>query len=148
DPVRRRLERCEAFLQRGARGVRDARVVVALVLPDGVLHERRGLVDRRDDRPGRRIRLLSIVNRAGLEVHAQILRAMAPPTPVPGPCQAPPRKGHGTVTTYWLPGRGQSRDSCRNEIVTNLSQPKGRACAGFLPAPTKAWGQSRDCPLL
>ena len=65
------LERGERLLERGAGRVRDARVVVALVLADGVLDVGRRLVDRRDDRAGRRIRLLPLVDRAGLEVHAR-----------------------------------------------------------------------------
>ena len=58
-----------ARLQRVPRRVRDARVVVALVLADRVLDVRRRLVDRRDDRAGRRIRLLAVVDGARLEVH-------------------------------------------------------------------------------
>ena len=61
DPVRRALEARERGLERGARGVPDARVVVALVDADRLLDVGRGLVDRRDrgarwpDRaPGRR----------------------------------------------------------------------------------------------
>src|SRR5437588_421511 len=69
DPVLGRLERREAALERRARGVVDARVVVALVLADGVLHVRRGLVDRRDDRAGGGVRLLALVDRARLEIH-------------------------------------------------------------------------------
>ena len=47
DAVLRVLERGERTLQRRAGRVRDARVVVALVDADRLLHERRGLVDRR-----------------------------------------------------------------------------------------------------
>ncbi len=56
-------------LERVARRVRDARVVVALVLADRLLHVGRGLVDRRDDRAGRRVGLLAGVDGSGLEVH-------------------------------------------------------------------------------
>ena len=65
-----RLERGERGLERLPRRVRDARVVVALVLADRVLDVRRRLVDRRDDRAGRGIRLLADVDCARLEVHA------------------------------------------------------------------------------
>ena len=67
--VRGALERGDALLERRPRRVRDPRVVVALVDADRVLHVRRGLVDRRRDRARRRVRLLSLVDRAGLEVH-------------------------------------------------------------------------------
>src|SRR5262245_1947969 len=77
DAVLRSLERGEADLQRGARGVRDPGVVVALVLADGLLDERRRLVDRDRDRPGCGIRLLAVVDRARLEVHGSILVARA-----------------------------------------------------------------------
>ena len=50
------LERGERGLERRSRRIRDACVVVALVLADGVLDERRRLVDRRDDRARRRDR--------------------------------------------------------------------------------------------
>jgi hypothetical protein len=69
DAVLSALERGETDLQRRPRRVRDARVLVALVLPDRLLGERRRLVDRDRDRAGRRIRLLTLVDRAGLEVH-------------------------------------------------------------------------------
>ena len=69
-PVLGVLERGEALLERRPRRVRDARVVVALVDADRLLHEGRGLVDRRDDRAGRRVGLLPVVDRARLEVHA------------------------------------------------------------------------------
>ncbi len=71
DAVRRVLEARERRLERRPRRVRDARVVVALVHADGFLHVRRRLVDRRDDRAGRRIGLLPDVDRARLEVHAE-----------------------------------------------------------------------------
>jgi hypothetical protein len=61
------LQRRERRLQRRPRRVRDARVVVALVDADRLLHVRRRLVDRRDDRAGRRVRLLTDVDRPGLE---------------------------------------------------------------------------------
>ena len=68
-PVRGSLERGEALLQRGPRGVADPGVVVALVDADGLLHVGRGLVDRRRHGAGGRVRLLAVVDRAGLEVH-------------------------------------------------------------------------------
>ena len=58
-----------ASCKRGPRRVRAARVVVALVLADRVLHEGRRLVDRRDRGPGRRVRVLPDVDRARLELH-------------------------------------------------------------------------------
>src|SRR4029453_5632345 len=69
DAVLGPLERGEADLQCGARGIRDPGVVVALVLADRVLDERRRLVDRHGDRAGSGIRLLPAVGRARLEVH-------------------------------------------------------------------------------
>src|SRR5207302_5646895 len=47
----------------------DARVVVALVLADGLLDIGRRLVDRRDDRAGRGVGLLPDVDRTRLELH-------------------------------------------------------------------------------
>ena len=79
DAVLCALERGEAELQRRARGVGDARVVVALVLADRLLDVRGGLVDRDRHGAGRRIRLLSVVDRARLEVHASIVESGAPP---------------------------------------------------------------------
>ena len=75
EPVVGTLERGEARLERRPRRVPGARVVVALVLADRVLDERRRLVDRGDHRPGRRIGLLPFVNRACLEVHSLSLRS-------------------------------------------------------------------------
>ena len=68
--VRRVLERREAFLEGRARRVRDTGVVVPLVDAHRLLREGRRLVDRRDHGPGRRIRLLSRMDRLRLEVHA------------------------------------------------------------------------------
>ena len=79
DAVLCALERGEAELQRRARRVGDARVVVALVLADRLLDVRGGLVDRDRHGAGRRIRLLSLVDRARLEVHASIVESGAPP---------------------------------------------------------------------
>src|SRR5258708_33023625 len=73
------LEGREAFLQRTARGIRDARVVVALVLADFLLDDRRRRGDRRRDRARRRIRLLSVVDGARLEVHYVIVTAPSQP---------------------------------------------------------------------
>ena len=75
------LERGEALLERRPRRVGDPGVVVALVHPDRVLHVRGRLVDRGRHRARRGIRLLSDVDRAGLELH----RADATATP----CQTP-----------------------------------------------------------
>ena len=69
DAVLGRLERGERGLERLPRRVGDARVVEALVLADRVLDVRRRLVDRRDDRAGRGIGLLAVVDCARLEVH-------------------------------------------------------------------------------
>ena len=78
--VRRALERGEALLERGPRRVRDARVVVALVDADGLLHVGRRLVDRGRDRAGRVVRLLPDVDRARLELHgADATRAALDP---------------------------------------------------------------------
>ena len=52
EPVPRAFERREARLERGARRVAAARVLVAPVLADRVLRERRREADRRDDRAG------------------------------------------------------------------------------------------------
>ncbi len=77
EPVGGVLERGEALLERGARGVRRARVVEALVDADLLLHVRRGLVDRDDDRARRRVGLLTHVDGTRLEVHpsATLLRS-------------------------------------------------------------------------
>jgi hypothetical protein len=69
DPELRVLERCECGLKRRPRRVRDPRVVVALVDADRLLHVGRRLVDRRDDRAGRGIGLLPLVDRSRLEIH-------------------------------------------------------------------------------
>ena len=81
EPVSGALERGEALLERGARGIGRARVVEALVDADLLLHVGRGLVDRHDDRARGRVGLLPDVDRAGLEVH--------PVTPRRG-CGGPP----------------------------------------------------------
>ena len=57
EAVPRALERRDARLQRGARGVAAARVLVAAVLADRVLRERRRQADRRNDRAGARRRV-------------------------------------------------------------------------------------------
>src|SRR2546421_717247 len=70
------LERGEAELERRPGRVGGARVVVPLVLADGVLRERRRLVDRDRDGPRSGIGRLPLVDRASLEVHpAAILAA-------------------------------------------------------------------------
>src|SRR5205814_4592927 len=61
------LERGETRLERGARGIRGARVVIALVLSHGLLREGGGLEDRDGDRAGQPLRFLSRVDREGLE---------------------------------------------------------------------------------
>src|SRR5207244_213359 len=86
DPVLGRLERGEAELERRARRVRDTRVVVALVLPDLLLHVGGGLVDRHRDGARGGIRLLPLVDRAGLEVHLQMLTTRCP---LPGTAISP-----------------------------------------------------------
>ena len=70
-PVCRAFEGGQALLEGGSRGVRDSRVVVPLVNADGVLDERRRLVDRGRYGSGRRIRLLPHVDRLGLELHGE-----------------------------------------------------------------------------
>ena len=87
EPVVGPLQRGEARLERRPRRVPGAGVVVALVDADGVLDERRRLVDRRDDRPGRRVGLLPVVDRARLEVHSLSLRTARPRRTRPR-CQA------------------------------------------------------------
>jgi len=67
--VRGSLERGDAFLEGGSSRVGDPRIVVPLVDPDGLLHERRGLVDRGRERAGRRVRRLADVDRFRLELH-------------------------------------------------------------------------------
>ena len=99
DAVLRVLEARERVLERGARGVRDARVVVALVHADGLLHVRRRLVDRRDDRAGRRVGLLPDVDRARLEVHRRSLAARC-------------ARGRGCARAAWRRARA-SRRRCR-----------------------------------
>ena len=69
DAVACALEARERDLERGASRVRGARVVVALVLADRLLHVGRGLVDGRDHRSGHRIGLLPDMDRTGLELH-------------------------------------------------------------------------------
>ena len=69
EPVVGLLEGCETVLERRSRRVRDPGVVVALVHPDRLLGEGRGLVDRRRHRARRGIGLLSGVDRPRLEVH-------------------------------------------------------------------------------
>ena len=68
------LERGELRLERGAGRVAGAAVLVAAAQPaDAVLHERRGLVDRRDDRAGRRVELLAGVDGARGEAVAAVV---------------------------------------------------------------------------
>src|SRR6266540_5286421 len=57
------------MLQRRPCRIRDAGVVVALVLADSVLHIRRREIDRRRNRAGRGVRLLALMDGASLEVH-------------------------------------------------------------------------------
>ena len=78
-PVLGAFQRGEAGLERRPRRVPGARVVVALVHSDVVLGVRRRLVDRRDHRPGRRVGLLPVVDRARLEVHGRSLRSPSSP---------------------------------------------------------------------
>ena len=78
DPVLCRLERGETELQRGACGIGDACVVVALVLADRLLFVRRRLVDRNRHRTRRGIRLLAFVDRARLKVHRYCSMLAAP----------------------------------------------------------------------
>ena len=67
------LERGQAQLEGRPRRIGRAGVVVALVLADRFLDVGRGLVDRNRHGPGRGVRLLPVVDRARLEVHASIL---------------------------------------------------------------------------
>ena len=61
------LDRRDVALEREARRILRARVLVALVHAELVLHVGRCLIDRRDDGAGRRIRLLSGVQADGAE---------------------------------------------------------------------------------
>ena len=65
--VRGVLQRRQAGLQRGSRRICGPAVVVSLVHCRFGLRVRRGLIDRGHHRAGRRIRVLAIMNRAGLE---------------------------------------------------------------------------------
>ena len=65
------LQIAQGALERAARRVGGARVVVVLDdLADGALREGRALVDGRDDRAPRRVRLEARVHHAGAEVVA------------------------------------------------------------------------------
>src|SRR5204863_5953513 len=61
------FERGEADLERGARGVARPGVLVALVLPNGFLRERRRLENRDDDRAGHPFGLLTGMDGERLE---------------------------------------------------------------------------------
>ena len=67
EPVRGAFERREARLVRTARRVVAARVLVAAVLADFFLRERRREADRGDDRAGDGIGRLTRVDRPGFE---------------------------------------------------------------------------------
>ena len=58
------------LIVREAGGIVRSAVFEALVFPELVLHVGRGLVDRRDDRAGRGIRLLAGVEADGAETRA------------------------------------------------------------------------------
>jgi hypothetical protein len=75
DPVLGALEACERLLERDARRVRGARVVVALVDADRLLDVGGGLVDRRDDRAGCRVRILPGMDCTGFKLHRPSLAA-------------------------------------------------------------------------
>ncbi len=118
DAVLRVLERGERHLQRRAGRVRDARVVVALVDADRFLHERRGLVDRRDDRAGRRVGLLAVVDRSGLEVHYRLM--LAAPSQAARSSRASssrdvsPQAPSSSSTPVFLSKRGSARPTTRS----------------------------------
>ena len=57
----------DVALERRARGVVRAPVLVALVNPEAVLHVGRGLIDRGDNGAGRRVRLLPRMDAHGVE---------------------------------------------------------------------------------
>src|SRR5262249_28808560 len=67
EPVRGAFELGDAGLERGSGRVGAAGVLVAAVVPYGVLHGRRRQRDRRNDRAGRRVGLLTGVDGARLE---------------------------------------------------------------------------------
>ena len=77
------FERREAGLERGARRVARARVLVPEVLTDGRLRERRRQRDRRDDRAAGGVGLLAGMDRAGLEAEPVLLE-LTHPGPPPG----------------------------------------------------------------
>ena len=88
ETVARVLQRRDARLERGARRVGAARVLVAPVLADRVLRERRGQADRRHDRARRRVGLLPRVNRASRT--PSVLMRLRPPALI-GPSDPGPR---------------------------------------------------------
>src|SRR5439155_18972752 len=119
------------LLQRGARGICDARVVVALVLPDGVLSVGRRLVDRSRDRTGRRVGFLAYVDRAGFEVHAAIVRA--------------PRK-RPSARRAWSTGRFGNRTLASAQTPLTLSVPVRRSKLGSMRPTIRAqrWSGSTE----
>ena len=128
--VRGVLERREALLERRAGRVRAARVVVALVDADRLLRERRGLVDRRRHRAGRRVGLLAGVDGARLEVHrgivAPLSRSAGPaPRVAAGGAGAPPTRPRASGRARRSP-RGSSRRRRRG----HPARPRRRAHGG------------------
>ena len=67
------LERGDVPLERFARRILSARVLVALVLPESLLDVRRRQVDRRHDRAGQRLRALAGMNGSRAKSGGQVL---------------------------------------------------------------------------
>ncbi len=149
DPVLRLLEARQRLLQRAAGRVRDARVVVALVHADRVLHERRRLVDRRRDRAGRRIRLLADMNRARLELHCRSVPSPTGRTPrgqtlyicrrLPTWASRQPPRPSGSD-----PGQTRARPRCG--AITASPRGRGRARAPGAPPRARASRRRRRAP--
>ena len=70
EPFLAGLDRCEVALERHPRRVLRPGILVALVFTQRLLDVGRGLVDRRDDRTGRGVRLLAGVEANGAETRA------------------------------------------------------------------------------
>src|SRR5205823_11411017 len=66
------LQRGDISLERFARGILAARVLIPFILPESLLHVRRGEVHRRHDRSGQWLRTLAGVYGAGAESRGQI----------------------------------------------------------------------------
>ena len=136
DAVLRVLEARERDLERRAGRIGDARVVVALVHADRLLHVRGGLVDGRDDGAGRRVGLLPGMDRARLEVH----RVSLPPDRYLVPGQVP-----GTSCASRKRARLRSgapsetgRTPFSHHVPSTRSSPLFRSCNGSMRPITRS----------